>query len=245
MLKKRSWAAAAAMTFVLAACGGGGGDDDTGPGKAEGVWNGTTQDGADVSLIVLDDGQVWGGVSAGGMLYAMLQAPSSSINGSDFSASGMRFYGFGEGAYVAGQVSANVTDTTMTGTARAEGETSNFTLQRSTGYNQAVTVATIVGDWEGSSGSLNGVYPGYLTIEANGSFTFEDGDCVVAGTLTPRGNVAVYNVTGQYQPTAQCPVNHTVSGVAGLDSSGEQLIVGVTLPDRSNGAMLLLERSPD
>ncbi|RZI82159.1 MAG: hypothetical protein EOP38_16905 [Rubrivivax sp.] len=238
----RKLIAVALTTCALVACGGGGGGggESSGPGIAEGSWIGTSE-GDDVSVVVLDDGQVWGLVADGPYAYALFNAPSSSTSGDQFKLNNPRFYEFGAGSPVSGSIGATVTQTTMNGKAVANGQTSTFNLTREAGYNQAVTTAALAGTWTGSVGSLDGVDSITATVSANGTFTAFVGSCTIQGSLVPRGSVAVYTLVAQYQQSSGCPVNYQLKGIA-VPGGSNRLLLGAILPDRSDASLVILNK---
>ncbi len=81
---------ATASVALLAACGGGGGGGGGGTptaGNAEGFWNGTSSNGYDVAVAILENGETWGIYTSGGVIYGALYGTSSST-GNTFSANG-------------------------------------------------------------------------------------------------------------------------------------------------------------
>ncbi|RZI80863.1 MAG: hypothetical protein EOP38_21165 [Rubrivivax sp.] len=239
----RKLIAVALTSCALVACGGGGGggDDTTGPAQAEGIWAGPSSAGTDIEIVILDDGSTWGLVAQGNTAFAVIQAPGSSLRGDTITLNNPRFYEFGEDNYVNGNVSARVTGDTLAGTATGAGQTSTFTLARQPNYRQAVTTAAAAGTWTGSSGSLAGFGSLSVTIQANGSFTAQDGPCLITGSITPRAGVAVFNMNGQYQASSSCPVNFQLTGIA-VPSGSNKLLIGAVLPDRSDATLAIVSR---
>ena len=83
--------------FLIAACaglvacggGGGGGGETVSAGTAEGFWSGTSSNGYNVGLVILENGEAWGLYSTGNTVRGSFYGNSTgkgtafSISGSD------------------------------------------------------------------------------------------------------------------------------------------------------------------
>jgi hypothetical protein len=112
-----------ALAFSVSSCGG---DDDTSPAPpalagAEGLWNGTTNNGRTVAGLVLDDGTYWFLYSLVGnpnIVAGMAQGSSTSQNGS-FSSGNMRDFnleglGINDGSIAGNYVGKQILNGTVT-----------------------------------------------------------------------------------------------------------------------------------
>ncbi len=72
----------ASAAAVLTACGGGGGGS-TPVNTAEGLWQGPSSTGANVTVVVLENGEAWGGATLGNTLISAI-AGTATGNGTSF-----------------------------------------------------------------------------------------------------------------------------------------------------------------
>lgn len=241
---------AASLFATLVACGGGGGDSGAPlrpaavKSLAEGAWNGITPDGNDLFLLVLDSGEMFGIASKAGTATDLLHATNTVVSGNALSAISPRLYTIGSRSpSVPVTLSGTVNASSMGGTIKGSAASKAFNLARASGYESPVQISMVVGTWTGTSSSLMGVYPiTNLVIQSSGAFTAQDGPCQVNGTITPRGNVAVYDVSASYVMTTTCTSSAVLHGIAGLNNDGKQLIAGLITSDRSNGGIMILNR---
>lgn len=205
----------AAALSLLSACGGGGGS--AGVNTAEGLWQGTssTSAGASVQIVVLENGEAWGGAAVGNTLVSAL-AGNANGNGTSFSASGSEF-NFTTNTFASGTYSGTVTQKSRIQATSTLGNTINLTYNPY--YEQSISSADIAGTY-----LLSGRTAGYsitnlsLTIGPAGNFTVVDGGCTTTGTVTPRAaGKVVANVSFTGVGTCILGNGVTVNGIAVLD----------------------------
>ena len=238
---KRLTALVAAM--VLSACGGGGNDGTTAPtASAEGIWKGTTANGSQVNLVILENGETWGLYGSSTSLVGALYGNTSS-SGTSLSGSGTGFNlvtrTIGSGTYsgsfsTKGSINISVSDGTK------------FTGTYSPAYDQAASVATVAGTYTGwvGTGSVAGQTT-TVTVDVNGnvssSFVYGSLICNTSGKATPRpSGKNIFNIqltfTGNY-----CALGNgtTVNGVATYDSASRQLVAMGLNSAKSDGLIFL------
>ncbi|MDI1246913.1 MAG: hypothetical protein PSV24_16100 [Rhodoferax sp.] len=240
---KRLTALAAAL--VLSACGGGGGDGATTPtttASAEGFWNGTTSNGTQVSLAVLENGETWG-------LYGNASALTGAVYGIT-STSGTTLSGSGTGFNFVSRTSGNGT---FTGSVSTKG-TISFNVSDGTqltgtydsSYDQTASLANLAGSYTGwaVTGTI-APQTSTVVVDVNGnvSSSFVSGSltCVTSGTATPRAsgkNVFSLQLTftGNYCALGNGTV---VTGVATYDSVNRELIAMGLNSAKSDGLIFL------
>lgn len=216
MFKKSSIALSCACATLLSACGGGGGGGSS-VNTAEGLWQGTSSSGANVTVAVLENGEAWGGATVGNTLVSAL-AGTASGNGTAFSASGSEFY-FANNSVSSGSYSGTVTQRQRIQATSSNGGT--IDLAYNPYYDQPVTAADIAGNY-----TLSGRTARYsisnlsLTISANGSFSIVDGGCTTTGNASPRSaSKSIVNVSATGSGTCALGNGVTLSGIALLDKS--------------------------
>lgn len=204
---------------VMSGCGGGGdgGNNTPAVNTAEGLWEGTSSTGADVSIAILENGEAWGGAVVGNTLVSAI-AGTANGNGSSFSASGSEFY-FSSNSVARGSYSGTVTQKQRI---QATGNSGNtIDLAYDANYDQGVTAAEIAGSYTLSGRTaLYSITNLTFTVGANGAFTIVDGGCTTTGTVTPRASgKAIINVSAT--GTGSCVLGNGVSlsGIAVLNKT--------------------------
>jgi hypothetical protein len=201
---------------VLTACGGGGSGSTT-VNTAEGLWQGPSSTGANVTVAVLENGEAWGGATLGSTLVSAI-AGTASGNGTAFTASGSEFV-FSSNSVGTGSYSGTVTQKQRIQATSNNGSTIN--LAYNPYYDQGVTASEIAGNYTLSGRTaLFSITNMSFTIGANGNFTIVDGGCTTTGVATPRASgKAIVNVTAT--GVGNCALGNGVvlSGIAVLDKS--------------------------
>lgn len=205
----------ACAAAVLTACGGGGGS--TSVNTAEGLWQGPSSTGANVTVAVLENGEAWGGATLGNTLISAI-AGTATGNGTSFSASGSEF-AFSSNSVGTGTYTGTVMQKQRIQATSNNGSTIN--LAYNPYYDQGVTAAEIAGSY-----TLSGRTARYsitnmtFTIGANGNFTIVDNGCTTTGTATPRASgKAIVNVTATGTGTCVLGNGVSLSGIAVLDKT--------------------------
>lgn len=204
----------ATAVAVLTACGGGG---SSSVNTAEGLWQGTSSSGASVQMVVLENGEAWGGALVGNNLISAI-AGTAIGNGTSFSATGSEFY-FTSNTVATGTYTGTVTQKSRIQAATNTGGTIN--LAYNPYYEQSITAADIAGTYVLSGRTARYAITNLsFTIAANGSFTIVDAGCTTTGTVTPRSaGKVVANVS--FTGTGNCILGNgvTLSGIAVMDKT--------------------------
>ena len=200
---------------MLAACGGGGSGASV--NTAEGIWQGPSSTGANVTVAILENGESWGGATVGNTLVSAL-AGTANGNGTNFSATGSEFY-FSSNTVGTGTMTGTVTQRQRIQATSSTGGSVN--LAYNSYYDQAVTAADIAGRYTLSGRTARYSIPSLtLTIGSTGNFTVVDNGCTTTGTATPRASgkaIINVNATG----TGNCILGSgvTLNGIAVLDKT--------------------------
>lgn len=200
---------------MLAACGGGGSGASV--NTAEGIWQGPSSTGANVTVAILENGESWGGATVGNTLVSAL-AGTANGNGTNFTATGSEFY-FSSNTVGTGTMSGTVTQKQRIQATSSTGGSVN--LAYNSYYDQAVTAADIAGSYTLSGRTARYSIPSLtLTIGSTGNFTVVDNGCTTTGTATPRASgkaIINVNATG----TGNCILGSgvTLNGIAVLDKT--------------------------
>lgn len=222
---------------MLAACGGGGSGNSV--NTAEGIWQGPSSTGANVTVAILENGESWGGATVGNTLVSAL-AGTASGNGTAFSATGSEFY-FSSNTVGTGTMTGTVTQKQRIQATSNTGSTVN--LAYNSYYDQAVTAADIAGSYTLSGRTARYSIPSRaLTIDATGNFTVVDNGCTTTGTATPRASgkaIINVNATG----TGSCILGNgvTLNGIAVLDkTTTPKTLVFIALNSAKTDGLVLI-----
>lgn len=203
---------------VMSGCGGGGDGGNTPVvNTAEGFWEGTSSNGANVSIAILENGEAWGGAVVGNTLVSAI-AGTANGNGTSFSASGSEF-SFSSNSVARGSYSGTVTQKQRIQATGSSGNT--IDLAYDANYDKGVTAAEIAGSYTLSGRTaLYAITNLTFTVGANGAFTIVDGGCTTTGTVTPRASgkaIVDVRATG----TGPCVLGNGVSlsGIAVLNKT--------------------------
>lgn len=234
MFEKIKYVLASASVALMTACGGGGSTPVA--GTAEGFWSGTTEQGYDVALAVLENGDTWGIYTRGGSIQGALYGKSTG-SGSMFSASGSDF----------NLVNRAVTNDSYSGTVTARSTiqaVSNrgvkIALMYENSYDTAASLTSVAGNYRVSGVSTNGSASNApMTITSGGLVTVTLSGCSASGTVAPRSSGKnVYNISMTFTG-ANCALGNggTASGIFVLDRSvTPNIALSLALtPDKQDG----------
>jgi hypothetical protein len=248
------------LSLLLVACGGGGGGDNGGsgsggggstqttppPSTAEGVYGGTLAGsiGSAFEALILENGEFWSiyGQDSGSFfnVYGFVQGKGSSANGTSFTASDVKDFGFVPP--LSGNLTAtyNSTAKTISGTIATGSGSVTFSGGPIAGslydYNSAATLSAVTGQWAVGS-SLGGTMS--VNVTASGAVTTSQGGCTSSGSITPRpSGKNVFNITLTNGPAPCAAPNQTMTGIAivyPLGNGQTQLIAAVVDSARVTG----------
>lgn len=237
---------------LLAACGGGSDDDDettpvTSSVSAEGVWEGRTAAGTDLSILVLENNEIWtlfGVRTASSLTVLGFNKGAGTQSGSTYSGSGVEF--LANGATTRGTFSATVVPgVSLNGTVTGAQPVSfsSTPLRSAYNYNSPAQVSTIVGSWRGQT--LGGVVT-QVAILANGSVVGSSGGCEFSGSITPRASGKnVFDVTLRFAGSPCVQPGQTVAGIglaSALPNGQTQLLVAGTNSANTAGTVFFAQR---
>ena len=105
---------------------------------------------------------------------------------------------------------------------------------------QPITVASIVGTYSGTLGTADAIVNAVISISSNGLLSGTFFDCSLAGAVTPRGSVAVFDLLVATQGDA-CTFGGKIqhSGIVAYDSSAKRIFVLAPNPGRNNAVMFV------
>ena len=247
-MSKITLAISAVTVAMLTACGGGESDEvstatptPTAPAantSAEGFWSGTTSTGFGVDLAVLENGETWGVYynSRTGELVGAFNGIATSANGS-ISGSGIDFSSAG---VIAGSFSGNYVSKTSLNLKTSTGATASATYR--TEYDQAASVASIVGTYNGYVSTKSATGRDSATVSSNGTIrSGSESTCLTTGTVTPRASGKnVFDVTLNFSgPNCLLGNGTSTRGVSYYDASTRSLLALTLNNGKTDGLMFL------
>lgn len=206
--------ATTAAIVLLTACGGGG--DDEGGNPVEGFWKGSTSNGSNAAVVILENGESWGIYTQGGRIVGAVNG-TASASGNRFSASGLDF-SFIDNRIYSSSYSGTISPQSRIDTVSSLGV--SVALSYDGGYNRPANLAELAGSYvvfgRSGGGYTNGAP---MTISPDGSILVSDQGCTATGRATPRpSGKNVFNMTVTF--SGACYIsNAPVSGIAVVDTT--------------------------
>jgi hypothetical protein len=226
--------------LMLIGCGGVTNSVSPGPvstaGQAQGVYSGTASSGSSFDSIVLPNDKfyaLYGTINGTVFVVNGMITGQGTSNSGTYTASVTDFNS--TGATLSGSVTASyVTGSSLSGTVNENGTMLTFTgtsLPVSFfNFNTPASLSAITGMWTGTL--LDGT-AATITINADGTFSGSNLECLLSGTITPdSSNKNFFNVSLTFGGSPCLLANQTESGIA-IDSllpNGitRQLLAGVS-----------------
>ncbi|MEI6469573.1 MAG: hypothetical protein WCO72_08875 [Betaproteobacteria bacterium] len=160
--------------------------------SAEGLWTGTTSNGFQVNLLVLENNEYWttvGQVSGNNFLISAFDSGGFIINGANASTYFKEYFpnyssllGYGTGTVVTNSL---ISGTTYTGSNPAVKVIFTPLPNSNYNYNKQADINEVVGNWSGSF--LNG-YASNVAISTTGAIYGTILNCTFTGTLKARAS---------------------------------------------------------
>ena len=229
-MKTTGFIAALSALLLLSACGGGGGDSAVNQPpireSAAGLWTGSTNSGADIASLILEDGTFYNFYSAPGSnsIYGVIVGNGVTSKGTFYSTNAIdvNFAGYGAAQTT---VSANFSSKrSLSGTVNySASQKVGFTSTYNYAYEARPTLAAIAGSYKGAVATVAGEYidtsSTNLIIGPDGSVNGGGYGCSVYGSVAPHSSGNVYQVSISYMG-ASCPIGvGKMFGHAFFDSS--------------------------
>lgn len=211
-------------------------------GTAEGIWTGSTVSGAQVDLLILENGETWGifglAGSVVGALYGNTSSTSTSLSGSGSSFNFLARTS-STGSYTGGYTAKGSINVTVS-------DGNKFSGTYVPAYDQAATVAGLAGVYAGWAVTGSTVaQPTNVTIDGGGniSSSYVSGSlsCNTSGKVTPRASGKnVFNIQLTFSGNF-CALGNgaTVNGVGSYNSASKQIIAIGLNSAKSDGLFYL------
>lgn len=240
------------LSLSLSACGGGGGDDGSvsagggaqGPSlvisnAAEGMWLGTSDDGASISGVILNDGSfyaVYSTRSDKDVISGVVTGTGQANNGS-FTVKDAVDFNFDRYGVNAVSVSASYfTKSSLSGVLTySNRETSTFSTQYNPAYEQPANATLATGTYTGNAVSSAGTQTAFMTLQANGIITGVVAGCNFSGVATPRGSVNVFNLSITFRGGSCAFGTDTLTGIGFYNIPRKQFYIAAPNAARSDG----------
>ncbi|MDR8787928.1 hypothetical protein FEP82_05925 [Burkholderia multivorans] len=241
---------------VVALYGCGGGDDGGSPPTAsvpqalaaQGIYGGTTSAGSQISGLVLETGEYYVFYANGNILNGVLHG-NLSCSGATCTSTG-KDYSLVTRSITTASVSSTYTEkTSLSGSVTENGNTVNFSATYDNTYDTPISVATLAGQYSGTSAAGTGTSFVSLTVNSNGTFSGSspgtNGVCSFSGAMSQRASGKnVMNLTVTFNGSACALGTATVAGYAvPVVSNGHiRLYTAGLLADQSDGFIAITEK---
>ncbi len=229
----KSWLLALCVGLV-SACGGGGASSSGAIQSAEGLWQGNTSDGYNVTAAVLENGELWALVSSSsgvvGFMNGVTSVAGYAVTGNETS------YNLVNNTYFGQTFSGSVTSKSSLALSSSSG---SFNATYQSGYDQAPAgLAAMAGTYSGWLASVSGTFSpsSVVTISSTGQISSPGAPCSANGSITPRASGKnVYNVTIGFAGALCSASATTLSGIAVYSDSSGVLVVLALNSSKSDG----------
>jgi len=204
---------------------------------AQGFWTGTTASGAALYGIVLDDSSYY---------FVYVLPGSNTFNGfvsgtatttasRQFNSSDGRNFASAVGIFPTTIAGPYTPKTSMSGIVSSPLGDDPYTLTYNPSYEQPATIAPIVGTYSGTLATADASYNTMLTVNSNGVLSAAFSNCSLAGSVTPRGSVAVFDLLIATEGAA-CTFGGKIqhSGLVAYDPVEKRIFVMAPNPGRNN-----------
>lgn len=255
MNMQRNWVSGVLFSLIfimlLAGCGSG----DTAPppiasiSAAEGLWNGTTDDGRAIMGVVLEGGTYWFAYSTDfspSTTAGAFQGTSSTQNGVITASNGKDFNLENHMILDATMTGSYVNRQSLSGSLDyPTGGHSTFTSTFNSEYDGIPDLSLVVGTYRGSMSILpRQASLITMTVFASGAISgFDTHGCLFQTSLAPRLHGNVYDVTSfAGVPTLQCSPelgSDFLTGVTYFDAATKRLFTAALNSTRTQGFLFI------
>lgn len=123
-------------------------------------------------------------------------------------------------------------------------QSNRFTSIYDASYERAATLAAIAGSYSGVAISSAGGESASFTVSSSGSISGVDASgCRFTGSASPRGAVAVYNLTVSFLGGICAQGSSTITGVAYLGENTNELVGAALNSARSDGVLFVGQKA--
>jgi len=207
---------------------------------AEGLWDGTLANGANFSGVILDDGTYWFVYERSATdetLAGVMQGTGVSSNGTYTSTAGIDI-NFGNHTVTAGSLSGTYApQNSFAGTVVRGAVPTTFSANYQPEYDQPINLAAVAGTYIGFAATAVEFNPATVTISASGALTGIASPCTYTGTVAPRGNTQILDVTIAFGGQGCSLAGTSASGIGDYDDGERSLVIGIVNAARTDGAM--------
>jgi hypothetical protein len=209
---------------------------------AEGLWDGKLANGANFSGVILDDGTYWFVYERSATdetLAGVMQGTGVSSNGTYTSTAGIDI-NFGNHTMTAGSLSGTYApQSSFAGTVVRGGAPTTFTSNYVSDYDQPISLAAVAGTYSGLALTAIEFNPATVTVTASGALTGIASPCTYTGTVAPRGNTTILDVTIAFGGQGCSLAGTSASGIGDYDDVERSLFIGIINASRTDGALFV------
>lgn len=243
-----------AAMLSLAACGGGGGSSSSGGGQAttdaQGLYQGVTDTGRVITGVVLSSGVyyfLYGQEGGGADVLAGVVQGSASAGGGNFASLNAKDFNLeGLGVLDAGVTATYLSGQYLNGTVSyGAGDTVTFTAAYDADYELTPDLAAVAGAFAGETEAPGGAESADIAFDAAGGFAgAASGGCDFTGTIAPRSEGNVFNLSVTFADADCLYDGSTLTGIAYYDADAEAVYMAAPDAARSGGVFFYGEKVP-
>ena len=207
---------------------------------AEGIWAGTTNTGALILGFVVDDGTFYiVYTTSNGSNAGVVQGTATYSNGQFSSSDAIDINFAGLGVVQAAVSGSYVPRSSINGVITDAAQHASFTASYSAIYDQPASLAAAAGTYSGVTGTSATGGNAVFTLSAAGAFSGSSAGCSFAGTLSPRGNVNIFNLSITFQGGGCIFGTSTIVGIAYYDAGSHELLAIAPNTTRTDGFLAI------
>ena len=208
------------------------------PATAEGLWAGSTDTGALLLGIVLDDATFYV-VYVTPAQVGLVQGTATYSNGQFSSANAIDINFTGLGVRNSSISGSFVPQSSLNGTITVASQQAIFSATYDPDYWEPASLAAAAGSYSGYAATSSNATLASFTLAADGAFSGSSAGCSFAGTLTPRGSVSVFDLSVTFQGGMCSFGTSTLTGIAFYDAGSNELLAMAPNAARTDGFLAL------
>ena len=106
-------------------------------------------------------------------------------------------------------------------------------------YDQPISLAAVAGTYIGFAATAVEFNPASVTVTTSGVLTGTASPCTYTGTVAPRGNTTILDVTIAFGGQGCSLAGTSASGIGDYDDVERSLFIGIINASRTDGALFV------
>ena len=204
------------------------------PATAEGLWAGSTNTGALLLGIVLDDATFYI-VYVTPAQIGLIQGNATYSNGQFTSSNAIDINFTGLGVTSSSISGSFVPQSSLNGMITLASQPATFSATYDPDYWEPASLAEAAGSYSGYAATSASTIFANFTLGADGAFSGTSPGCSFAGRITPRGSVNVFDLSVTFQGGMCSFGTSTLTGIAFYDVGSNELLAMAPNAARTDG----------